>query len=76
MVMAQRFVGRRQARVEDARLLTGRGRYVADVSVPGMLHAHFVRSPVAHAVVRGVDVSAAQRPRGWSRSTPAATSRR
>ncbi len=58
--IAGRLVGHRVARVEDPRLLTGRGRYVDDVTVPGMLHAHFVRSPVAHAVIRGVDVEAAR----------------
>jgi carbon-monoxide dehydrogenase large subunit len=61
MAVAQRFVGHRVARVEDPRLLTGRGRYVDDVTVPGMLHAHFVRSPFAHAVIKAVDVEAARR---------------
>src|SRR5438552_2163053 len=37
-------VGERIARVEDARLLTGRGRYVDDIHAPGMHHAAFVRS--------------------------------
>jgi carbon-monoxide dehydrogenase large subunit len=58
---AQRFVGHRVARVEDPRLLTGRGRYVDDVTVPGMLHAHFVRSPLAHARIRSIDVDDARR---------------
>lgn len=60
-IPAQRFVGHRVARVEDPRLLTGRGRYVDDISVPGMLHAHFVRSPLAHARIRSIDVGAARR---------------
>ncbi|HZQ75798.1 MAG TPA: xanthine dehydrogenase family protein molybdopterin-binding subunit, partial [Acidimicrobiia bacterium] len=46
-------------RKEDLRLLTGRGRYVSDLALPGMLHAAFVRSPFAHADVTGVDASAA-----------------
>ena len=46
-------------RKEDFRLLTGRGRYVSDLVVPGMLHAAFTRSPYAHAVVSGVDAAAA-----------------
>jgi carbon-monoxide dehydrogenase large subunit len=46
-------------RVEDARLLTGHGTYVDDIDLPGMLHACFVRSPVAHAEIRGIDTSAA-----------------
>lgn len=61
---AQRFVGHRVARVEDPRLLTGRGRYVDDVTVPGMLHAHFVRSPLAHALIRAIDVDEARRGAG------------
>jgi len=61
---AQRFVGHRVARVEDPRLLTGQGSYVDDVTVPGMLHAHFVRSPFAHAHIRGIDVEAARRHAG------------
>jgi aerobic carbon-monoxide dehydrogenase large subunit len=59
--MAGRFVGTKVARVEDPRLLTGTGSYVDDVVVPGMLHAHFVRSPYAHAVITGIDVEAARR---------------
>src|SRR6476659_4486093 len=58
---AQRYVGHRVARVEDPRLLTGHGSYVDDVTVPGMLHAHFVRSPLAHALIRGIDVDEARR---------------
>jgi carbon-monoxide dehydrogenase large subunit len=56
---AARFVGARVNRVEDARLLTGRGTFVDDVSLPGMLHAYFVRSPFARAAIRGIDTSAA-----------------
>jgi aerobic carbon-monoxide dehydrogenase large subunit len=46
-------------RREDARLVTGRGRYVSDVALPGLLEAAFVRSTRAHALVHGVDVAAA-----------------
>ena len=46
---------------EDPRILTGRGRYVDDIQLPGMLHATFVRSPVAaRAASRRVDVSEAR----------------
>ena len=48
-MIAARFTGTSVRRVEDPRLLTGRGRYVDDVRLPGMLHAAFVRSPIAHA---------------------------
>ncbi len=51
--------GERVERKEDARLLTGRGRFIADVRLPGMLHVAFVRSPVAHARIAGIDVSEA-----------------
>src|SRR5690349_13856904 len=54
------FVGRPLRRREDARLLTGQGFYIADLALPGMLHAVFVRSPAAHARIRGVDLSAAR----------------
>jgi carbon-monoxide dehydrogenase large subunit len=54
------FVGRPLKRREDARLLTGQGLYIADLTLPGMLHAVFVRSPTAHARIRGVDVSRAR----------------
>ena len=48
--------GQRVVRKEDARLLTGRGRFVADVRLDRMVHAAFVRSPIAHGVVGVVDV--------------------
>jgi len=53
------FVGRPILRREDQRLLTGKGQFIADMVLPRMLHAVFVRSPVAHARVRAVDVSRA-----------------
>jgi aerobic carbon-monoxide dehydrogenase large subunit len=46
-------------RVEDTRLLTGAGRFTDDVATPDALHAVFVRSPHAHAVIRGIDAGAA-----------------
>ncbi len=56
---AARYAGARVNRVEDVRLLTGRGIYVDDISLPGMLHACFVRSPLARAAIRGIDTSGA-----------------
>ncbi len=53
------FVGKPIRRREDDRLLQGRGQYVGDLELPGMLHAVFVRSPVAHARISGVDTAAA-----------------
>lgn len=59
MVSATRYVGEPVRRREDLRMLTGKGRYIDDVKVPGMLYAAFVRSPHANATVTGVDVKAA-----------------
>jgi aerobic carbon-monoxide dehydrogenase large subunit len=53
------FVGRSLLRREDHRLLTGRGQFIADLELPHMLHAVFVRSPVAHARIGAVDLSRA-----------------
>jgi aerobic carbon-monoxide dehydrogenase large subunit len=53
------FVGRSILRREDQRLLTGRGQFIADLELPHMLHAVFVRSPVAHARITAIDVSRA-----------------
>jgi aerobic carbon-monoxide dehydrogenase large subunit len=47
------------ARLEDVALLRGQGRFVDDIRLPGMLHAAFVRSPYAHAAIRGIDKTAA-----------------
>ena len=52
-------VGRALRRKEDPRLITGQGRYVDDISLPGMLWASFVRSPEAHAKIVSIDTSAA-----------------
>ena len=57
--VATRYAGTRVPRVEDNRLLTGRGTFVDDVSRPGMLHACFVRSPFARAKIIGIDAAAA-----------------
>jgi len=57
--VATRYAGTRVPRVEDNRLLTGRGTFVDDVSSPGMLHACFVRSPFARAKIIGIDAAAA-----------------
>ena len=59
-----RLVGAKVARVEDRRILTGRGHYIDDLQLPHMLHAAFLRSPMAHARVGQVDISAAQQAPG------------
>lgn len=58
------LVGQSVQRVEDDRLLRGNGRYVADITPPGTLHAVFVRSPLAHATINSIDVAAARRAPG------------
>ena len=49
-------VGARLPRKEDDRFMRGRGQYVADVRLPGMQDVAFVRSPLAHARIRGISV--------------------
>lgn len=51
--------GQSVKRVEDVRLLTGAGQYTDDLSRPGMLYGTTLRSPYAHAEIRGIDVSGA-----------------
>ncbi|MDE8344854.1 MAG: xanthine dehydrogenase family protein molybdopterin-binding subunit [Acidocella sp.] len=52
--------GRNIRRVEDERLITGRGRYVGNIATDGVAELVFVRSPHAHAEITGLDVSAAR----------------
>jgi len=47
-------------RLEDHRLITGAGRFIADTNLPGQLYAVFLRSDRPHAVIRGIDSSAAR----------------
>jgi carbon-monoxide dehydrogenase large subunit len=53
------LMGVRVKRKEDPRLITGAGAYVGDMTLPGMRHVAFVRSPYAHARIRGIDAAAA-----------------
>ena len=57
--MSGRVFGNREKRLEDPALLRGRGRFVDDLRLPGALHAAFLRSPFAHAAIRGIDAAAA-----------------
>ncbi|MEM7542626.1 MAG: xanthine dehydrogenase family protein molybdopterin-binding subunit, partial [Pseudomonadota bacterium] len=54
------WMGNRLPRKEDHRLITGKGKYISDFVLPGMLHAVFVRSDYAHAKILGVDKSEAE----------------
>lgn len=55
-----RWIGKSVPRKEDPKLLTGRGGYVGDLTVPGMLHAAVLRSPHPHARIRSIDTTAAR----------------
>ena len=61
---AARFVGQSVKRREDPRLLTGHGRYVDDVNLPGQLHIAFLRSEVASGTIRSIDTTAARQVEG------------
>ncbi len=52
-------VGKSIKRVEDPRFIQGKGKYVANLKIPGMVHAAIVRSPHAHARIKNIDASAA-----------------
>ena len=54
------FVGTSVKRLEDESLLTGRGRYIDDLDMPGLLEAALVRSPHPHARIGSIDTAAAR----------------
>ena len=60
-VQAEPLVGRRVRRIEDRRFVTGTGRYLDDIRLVGTAQMALVRSPHAHARIRGVEASAARR---------------
>src|SRR5262245_28112885 len=53
------IIGRRTLRLEDEPLLRGKGRFVDDITAPGVLHVAFVRSPHPHALIRSIHKDAA-----------------
>jgi len=59
-ITAGQLIGQPVERAEDQRFLTGTGKYVDDLSRPGMLHAVVLRSSVAHGRIRSIDASAAR----------------
>lgn len=59
-----RHIGARISRAEDAKLLTGRGRYLADIKLPGELHVAVVRSDSPHARISSIDTDAARAAEG------------
>ena len=54
------YIGRRMRRVEDERLITGRGRYAGDIKLDGIVHVAFCRSQTPHARIQAIDTSAAR----------------
>jgi carbon-monoxide dehydrogenase large subunit len=58
--IAQRYTGTPVKRAEDPRILTGRGNYIDDLVLPGMVHAVFARSPFPHARILSIDTAAAR----------------
>jgi len=62
--MSENGIGKRVKRKEDARFLTGKGRYTDDINRHGQTHAVFVRSPHAHARIRKVDAAKAMKAPG------------
>ena len=64
-------MGCKRKRVEDVRFTQGRGNYVDDIKLPGMLHGDFHRSSHAHARIKSIDTSERPRPfRASSRCSP------
>jgi aerobic carbon-monoxide dehydrogenase large subunit len=55
-----RGLGHRVKRKEDDRFIQGKGTYIDDITLPGMLHMAILRSPYAHATIAGIDASKAQ----------------
>ncbi len=62
--VAERYTGAAVKRVEDPRILSGRGNYVDDIKLPNMAYAAFLRSPIAHARITGIETSEARRAPG------------
>ena len=58
------MIGAKIHRREDPRLITGHGRYIDDMTRPGMAHMVVVRSPHAHAKIRSIDPSSAKKAAG------------
>ena len=59
--MGARYFGAEVQRGEDEALITGKGQYVDDIRLAGTLHGAFLRSPHAHAVIKSIDKSAAEK---------------
>ena len=71
--VAGSILGTAVRRVEDPELITGRATYVGDLALPGVLHLHFVRSPMAHAELAAIDTAGRRRLRASSPCSPPRT---
>src|SRR3989442_11555198 len=54
------YIGRRMRRVEDERLITGKGRFAGDIKLDGLVHVAFCRSTLPHARIEYIDSTAAK----------------
>ena len=70
--MTHQGIGARLLRKEDDRYMRGRGQYVGDIRLPGMLEVAFLRSPLAHARIRSIDVGADVAPHQHAAGAPRA----
>ncbi|GBF09477.1 carbon-monoxide dehydrogenase large subunit [Aeropyrum pernix] len=61
MSQGRRYIGKRVKRKEDPRFITGRGLYVDDIKLPGMVYAAFLRASYAHARIKSIDTSKAEK---------------
>src|SRR5437868_13743405 len=59
-LMTEAHIGRSLRRLEDSRFLTGQGRYVDDIDMPGQLYGIVLRPPHGHAAIHGIDTAAAR----------------
>ena len=59
------YIGQSVKRVEDQRFITGKGQYTDDITLPGMTFATIIRSPLAHANIKNIDLSAAKNAPGY-----------
>ncbi|MEI8131232.1 MAG: xanthine dehydrogenase family protein molybdopterin-binding subunit [Leptolinea sp.] len=59
--MTGKYFGQPITRLEDKHLLSGKAKFIDDIEIPGMLHAAFLRSDYAHAIIKKIDVSEARK---------------
>ena len=60
-----KLIGESVKRVEDQRFITGKGKYTDDISLPGMVYASIIRSPIAHGRITNIDFTQAEQSPGF-----------